>query len=261
MGAEHRPTFKKKPSGQESHSICSKQILVYRCIWKKKNKNYSHQRLNTEWKWKVLLPSRELNLLWSLGRLLKMRNRVKEMEWVFSTEKIATPLPLSHIRKAGSLNVAGSWLYLGLLFKLWVSWRWSAVYAWCSVWDYVVQVFLHGPWGLHLRNSKSRWLCFVCDLPELGLWCQSGLPQYQQPEWVAHSEFIRWVSGKKITPFLRSVVLISVSIWGIGHIFLDRTCNWPWRKMMSPQIIMGLGSPKEETRWDFLSLNYVISRN
>lgn len=34
-----------------------------------------------------------------------MRNGIGEMEWVFSKEKIATP-PLSHIRKARSLNEA-----------------------------------------------------------------------------------------------------------------------------------------------------------
>lgn len=183
------------------------------------------------------------------------------MEWVFSTEKIVTPhCPI--LGKQGLWMWLRSWLYLSLLFKLWLSWRWSAVYAWCSVWDYVIQVLLLGTRGLHLGILESSWLCFVCDLPGLGLWCQSGLPQYQQPEWGVHSELFRWMSGKKITPFLRSVVLISHSIWGIGHIFLDRTCNWPWRKMMSPQlIIMGLGSSKEETRWDFLSLNYVISRN
>lgn len=47
VGAEH---VQKKPSGQENHSIRSKQALLYRYIFLKINKDYSDQKLNTEWK-------------------------------------------------------------------------------------------------------------------------------------------------------------------------------------------------------------------
>lgn len=187
-----------------------------------------------------------------------MRNGIGEMEWVFPKEKIATPCCLI-------LGKQSLWMWpKSRPDRIWVcylSWELTGNGLLCmhgaQCWHYVVQMLLFGTSGFW--NPADSALCMTCQRWDYG--ASQVCPG--SAAWVSSPfEFIRWVSGKKITPFLISVVLISDSTWGIGHIFLDRTCNRPWRKMMSPQlIIMGLGSPKEETRWDCLSLNYVISRN
>lgn len=112
-------------------------------------------------------------------------------------------------------------------------------------------------WGLCLEIVEPGWLCFVCDVLSQDYIAGQISPSDSRlsgPLWVYQ------VSARKENDTFSVLILDSIS--GIGHILLDWTCNWPWRKMMSPQlIIMGLGKPKEEMRWDFLSLNYVISRN
>lgn len=82
-----------------------------------------------------------------------MRNRVGEMEWVFSTEKIANSrCPI--LGEQGLWMWLRNWLYLSLLFKLCINWRWPD--AWVC--------------GAQAVIMLSRSFCFAHEFSTSGFW-------------------------------------------------------------------------------------------